>query len=493
MARILLVVEDPSAWNLHVPDVAVVAAKTYLTDPAFSPGGGTTRVLNLCRLYQYQSIGYYVSLVAAARGHRPMPDVTTLRDFSSPGLGPVASDTLDHLIQTSLHPLVSDEFTLHVYFGRAQARRYERLALHLFNTFQAPILRVTFGRKEGKWTIRRLGPVALKEVPDEDRNFLQEVTRDFLARGRRKPRQPKPTAYDLAILVNPREAHPPTNERGLKKFVKAAENLGISAEIITREDYARLPRYDALFIRATTSVPDPTFRFARRAEVLGIPVIDDPMSIIRCANKVFLAELLQRHDVRTPKTLVVSKDNLKDVESTLGLPCVLKVPDSAFSKGVVKVGSAEELCREGRRLLDDSDLVVAQAFVPTPFDWRIGVLDGEAIYACRYYMARRHWQIVRHHTSGRKEEGNVDCVPLEEVPPAILRTAVRATRLIGLGLYGVDVKELDGKPCVIEVNDNPSIDAGCEDLLLGDRIYDLIMRSFLRRIEDLRRKALPDG
>ena len=44
--------------------------------------------------------------------------------------------------------------------------------------------------------------------------------------------------------------------------------------------------------------------------------------------------------------------------------------------------------------------MVAQSFLPTEFDWRVGILDGEVLFVCRYYMARRHWQIVH-----RKKEG----------------------------------------------------------------------------------------
>jgi hypothetical protein len=44
---------------------------------------------------------------------------------------------------------------------------------------------------------------------------------------------------------------------------------------------------------------------------------------------------------------------------------------------------------------------------------------------------------------------------------------------------------VDGKPYVIEVNDNPNIDEGVEDEVLGDSLYLTIMQEFLRRIEKL--------
>ncbi|MCW8881535.1 MAG: RimK family alpha-L-glutamate ligase, partial [Sedimenticola sp.] len=62
-------------------------------------------------------------------------------------------------------------------------------------------------------------------------------------------------------------------------------------------------------------------------------------------------------------------------------------------------------------------------------------------------------------------------------------TALKAANLIGNGLYGVDLKETENGIVVIEVNDNPSIDSGVEDQVLGDALYEQIMEEFLVRIE----------
>jgi glutathione synthase/RimK-type ligase-like ATP-grasp enzyme len=74
-------------------------------------------------------------------------------------------------------------------------------------------------------------------------------------------------------------------------------------------------------------------------------------------------------------------------------------------------------------------------------------------------------------------------VPLTEVPSRVLRAGVRAANAIGDGLYGVDVKEVDGHAYVVEVNDNPNLESGVEDKIGGDEIYEAILRHFLERIE----------
>ena len=74
-------------------------------------------------------------------------------------------------------------------------------------------------------------------------------------------------------------------------------------------------------------------------------------------------------------------------------------------------------------------------------------------------------------------------MPTFEVPKAVLDAALKAAKVVGNGLYGVDVKEVDGKAYVLEVNDNPSLDHDVEDEYLGDELYMQIMGEFHRRLE----------
>ena len=81
----LIVVNNPRDWPLDIPGVTVVPARAYLTDPAYGEGR-SLKVFNLCRSYRYQSLGYYVSLLAEARGHKPLPRVSTMEDLQSQNL-----------------------------------------------------------------------------------------------------------------------------------------------------------------------------------------------------------------------------------------------------------------------------------------------------------------------------------------------------------------------------------------------------------------------
>ncbi len=480
--QILLVVNQNDKWPLNIKGVQIVTSRAYLSDPQFSMMR-RVRVFNLCRSYSYQSVGYYVSLLAEARGHNPFPDVSGLMSMRSQQVVRFISDDLDELIQKSLAPLKSDRFDLSIYFGRNLAKRYDKLSQKLFNTLHAPFLRASFV-KQKKWMLQKASPIASKDIPATHWSFVVSAAEDYF-HGKRKavPRQVE-TRFDLAILLAPDAKHSPSDERSIKKFMKAGSSLNLGVELIQKEDYGRLAEFDALFIRETTSVNHYTYKFARKAAAEGLVVIDDPESILKCTNKVFLAELLQRHKISIPKTMIAHRDNMAQVSATLGLPCILKQPDSSFSQGVMKVGTEEELQEKMKKLLIRSEMIIAQQFLPTDFDWRIGVLDKEPLFACRYYMARGHWQIIDYGKTGKVREGSGDAVPIEEVPEPVLNTALKAANLIGDGLYGVDLKQVGKKVYVIEVNDNPNIDVGMEDKILKEELYLRVMRSFIRRIEE---------
>ncbi|MCC7064130.1 MAG: RimK family protein [Planctomycetes bacterium] len=482
--RNLVVVNDPKEWSFSQDGVEIVAARKYLTHPSYTTWE-KVRLINLCRSLGYQKIGYYVSLLADARGHKPMPSIETIQNMKDRAIAVIAGSDLQEIIDESLSKVHSAEYVLSVYFGRNMAQRHERLANALFRMFPSPYLQATFVKSEKtlRGRLEGLKPMAIDDIPAGHAHFAEEATTDFLQKAYTRPQKRAQRPYDLAILVDPEMPEPPSNKKALQKFQKAGEDVGFNVEFIQQEDYPRIGEFDALFIRETTSVNHHTFRFACRAEALGLVVMDDPASILRCSNKVFLAEMADQQDILVPNTMIVHRGNVDDLVSRLGLPCVLKQPDSSFSAGVKKVSTPEELNTQVEAMLEKSDLVIAQGFVPTEFDWRIGVLDGQPLFACRYYMADNHWQILKRDAGGKKEDvGRAETIPVEMAPTKVVKTALKAANHVGKGLYGVDLKEVGGKVYMIEVNDNPNIDAGFEDEVIGDDLYLRIMRTFFARV-----------
>lgn len=480
--KAIVVVENPSRWPLQLEGAELVSARDYLVGEDWA-SRRRLRVYNLCRAYGYQTVGYYVSLLAAARGHRPIPTVETLQDLRLASVVRLVSEQLEDRIQKAFARLKGPRFELSIYFGRNMAKRYEGLARALYEQFPLPLLRASFEKRGKFWSLSSVRPIATSEIPDSHRPFVIDRAEEHFGRRERTAR-PKPKfRYDLAILSDPDALDAPSDAKALRRFIKAARELSIDARLIERDAAADIGRFDALFIRETTYVDHHTYRLSRRAAAEGLVVIDDPISILRCTNKVFLAELFAHNRIPHPATLVAHADNVDAIADTVGLPCVLKRPDSSFSQGVVRVDTAEDLSRQVNHFLQESDLVVAQTYTPSDFDWRIGVLGHKALFACRYHMARGHWQIIATDSGGQRRYGRVEAIALEEVPAEALEVATRAARLIGDGFYGVDIKETKGRFLVIEINDNPNVDAGFEDSILGNELYLTVMDWFRHRLD----------
>jgi glutathione synthase/RimK-type ligase-like ATP-grasp enzyme len=483
MTAFFVVVENLTDWQPYYPSQDVITFKEYLEKGA-SLQDKRVRVINLCRGYRYLGTGYYCSLLAEARGHHVFPSVATISDLGRKDLASLQTEYANEYLK-KLNIETSDKtLTFHCWFGQTLDKALSRLAQILFEKFPCPLLEITLVNKQG-WQINHIKAISLKALTDPaEQEAFANAFENFSRKMWRKPKVQKSYRFDLAILVNPDEKMPPSDARALRQFEKAANNLGIATELITKKDYMRLPEYDGLFIRETTSVDHHTYRFAKKAEAEGMVVIDDPTSILRCTNKIYLADLLRTHKVPIPTSVIINKsdrNSLQKVVDELGLPIVLKIPDGSFSLGISKVDSLEELEGKVKSLLRNSALLIAQEFFYTQYDWRIGVLNNKPLYACRYYMVRDHWQIYQH--GDTVESGDFDTLPTFEAPKKVLDVAVKAARLIGNSLYGVDIKQSDDRVVVIEVNDNPSIESGVEDKYLGKELYTEIMTEFYHRME----------
>jgi glutathione synthase/RimK-type ligase-like ATP-grasp enzyme len=481
----LIVVDHPEEWPHTFAAAEVISADDYLRDERLS-AMRQVRVYNLCDSYEYQTAGYYVSLLATARGHRTMPGVATIQDVKSRSLLR-ADDELEEIVERSLHTIVSKRFELSVYFGCNVAERHAALSRALFNLFPVPLMRATFAKSSttGRWRLRSITPIPVGEIPASHGVFLRQVIENHFARRGPAGRAGRSARYehDLAILTDDDERAPPSNREALKRFERAARQNGFDVEFLNRDDYGRIAEFDALFIRSTTSVNHHTYRFASRARAEGLVVVDDPESIIRCGNKVYLVELAKRLGLAIPPTMVVSsRMHASDVERELGLPCVLKQPDSAFSEGVFRADTREELVAGLERLLSRSDLVVVQSFMPTEFDWRVGVFDRQPLFVCRYFMAAGHWQIY-HHGDKHTVEGESETIAVQHAPHDVLQLALKTANAIGDGFYGVDIKTVGGRHVLMEINDNPNVDRGVEDAILGDELYDRIMKGLRARVD----------
>ncbi len=486
MKSLLVLVDQLDDWSPYYPSNQVVDIATYLSGTGDAQG----YVINLCRDFSYLSSGYYGSLLAEARDGMAFPNARAIRELHSFESGqpllPKHSRLLESYSRRHLKNVT--QIQIRSYFGTSDHNDLAPVIRRIFETYAFPVLDIVLSKVQADfWVIEQLDVPSLDQLHEAEQDAFAAALDAFSHKIWRSRKATKGYKYDVAILVNPDEALPPSNKGALQAFVQAGKQIGLNVDFIHPTDASRIGEYDALFVRETTRVDHHTYRMAQMAENQGLVVIDSTSDIMRCSNKVYLHETLQRHKVDTPATRLILTQQAQDIEglvSALGLPVIVKVPDGSFSIGVEKASTREELAECIARLGERSALLLLQEFVPTDFDWRIGILDDQVLYACRYFMARSHWQIYNHGARSHKS-GDADAFSPDKVPKHVIKTARKAAKCMGDGFYGVDIKDLGDKAVVIEVNDNPSIDKGVEDLHSGSMLYQQIMGVFLKRLDEM--------
>ncbi|MEM2546178.1 MAG: RimK family alpha-L-glutamate ligase [Candidatus Bathyarchaeia archaeon] len=267
----------------------------------------------------------------------------------------------------------------------------------------------------------------------------------------------------------------------LYNFKQTAERMGHEFHFLFRNGLTEIPKYDAAFIRATTDPLYTAYVVSKTAWELGLKVIDDPDSIRICANKIHQYRLFEKFGVPHIPTVFVSREDfhhkqISEIFQLFGKPVVIKAPYTSFSKYVEKVACETSFREVAKRFFRRSDFIVVQKFMPSRFDWRVGVLNNEVLYVCKYMMPKGTW---KHGVKRRGKPsfvwGRTVSLKRDNAPQRLKEIALKACSVVGSGLYGVDIKEINGDYLVVEVNDNPSIYRGYEDLRDKD-IYEKIIK-----------------
>lgn len=283
----------------------------------------------------------------------------------------------------------------------------------------------------------------------------------------------------LTIVYNPVDKYSSSNPAAIDKFCDAARKSGIIPSVTTQAENVVLDDCDAILMRNMTHPDNAEFELAKLAMRNRIPCIDDMLDILVCCDKTTQALRFNRQKLSIPDTRIFASNTFFESISFIGTPCVIKIPDSAFSQGVYLARDKSEASRICIQLVDNkpNPLFIMQEYIETEFDWRIGILNNKPLYACKYWIVPGDFRIVKYADDGKPIDGMTEAVPLGAVPDAIIELAVQASQCVGKGLYGVDIKQsLSGKLYLIEINDSPNIDAGDEDLCEGQVVYDRIVQ-----------------
>jgi len=117
----------------------VITTGDYLARPKLFAGLGRAKIVNLSRSYNYQSKGYYASLLAEARGHRVIPTVETMLDLRELKLYEQSLPELQEALTAAATKARASEdttFDLLFCFGFVQDQRFEAFGRLLFDWYR---------------------------------------------------------------------------------------------------------------------------------------------------------------------------------------------------------------------------------------------------------------------------------------------------------------------------------------------------------------------
>ena len=106
----IIVTDAPKTWEYLSPLASIVEASDYLSNEEYLQSK-SLRIINLCQSYNYQTIGYYVSLLAQARDHKTVPSVLSIQDVLNASLSKQISEDIEEEIQQSLHDIKEENFS----------------------------------------------------------------------------------------------------------------------------------------------------------------------------------------------------------------------------------------------------------------------------------------------------------------------------------------------------------------------------------------------
>lgn len=214
----------------------------------------------------------------------------------------------------------------------------------------------------------------------------------------------------------------------------------------------RLLRVDVVIPRIAASVTHYGLAVMNTFEQMGAPVLNPARAVAAARDKFLALQVLSGHNVGIPRTLLARAP--RDLESKLDLlgemPVVLKLMEGTHGVGVMLAENREAVQSIVSSFWEFGKHIFAQRFVAESRgrDVRAFVVGNEVV------AAMRRTAKVGEFRSNIHRGGVGEKVELEE---PFVRAALRATRLLGLRVAGVDLLESEKGPLVMEVNASPGL------------------------------------
>lgn len=232
-----------------------------------------------------------------------------------------------------------------------------------------------------------------------------------------------------------------------------------------------LPKYDAVIPRIGASITFYGNAVVRQFEMMGTFCLNESVAISRSRDKLRSLQLLSRKGIGLPRTgFAHYTDKIDDVIRNVGgAPLVIKLLEGSQGIGVVlaETTKAAESVIEAFMSLKNNILVQEYIKEAAGADIRCFVIGGKIVAAMKRQARPGEFRSNLH------RGGTAQLVKLTSEER---KTAIKAAKIMGLNMCGVDLLRSEKGPVVMEVNSSPGLEGieSCTGKNIADMICEFI-------------------
>jgi ribosomal protein S6--L-glutamate ligase len=207
---------------------------------------------------------------------------------------------------------------------------------------------------------------------------------------------------------------------------------------------------DVVIPRVGASITGYGLTVVNHFEMMGIPTLNRSGPIARSRDKLRCLQLLSKFGLDIPRTVMARdrSDVPRLVEEVGGLPAIIKLLRGTQGVGVMLASSMDEVQTALDTFWELGHEIFLQEFVRESRGRDVRALVvGPRVVAAMLRRAKKGEFRSNLHRGG---EGT----PIE-LPPEYLEAAVKAARMVGLEVAGVDMLQSATGPKIMELNSSP--------------------------------------
>jgi ribosomal protein S6--L-glutamate ligase len=213
------------------------------------------------------------------------------------------------------------------------------------------------------------------------------------------------------------------------------------------------PRFDIVIPRIGASITNTGLAVVRQLDLMGVPVLNGAVAISRSRDKLRALQLLTRRNIDVPITVCGKSPQSTEAALSLvgGCPAIVKLQQGTQGIGTMIAETPQAVHSLLETFWAMGQDIVLQEYIRESKgrDIRAIVVGGRVVAAMRRVAKPGEFRSNLH------RGGKGTSVHL---PSAYRRVAVRATKIMGLEVAGVDMLESKTGPKILEINSSPGLE-----------------------------------